>query len=64
MVRKQKAAKAASVVFRSVRLPLDVTKWLEKEAQRTGASQNSEIVRSVRSRMDAERRETRALERT
>ena len=37
-----------------VRMPRDVKTWLEKEAARTGASQNSEIVRSLRERMDAE----------
>jgi hypothetical protein len=40
-----------------IRLPKDVKGWLEKEAQRTGASQNSEIVRSLRARMDREQRE-------
>jgi hypothetical protein len=35
-----------------VRLPRDVKAWLETEAARTGASQNSEIVRSLRDRMD------------
>jgi hypothetical protein len=37
-----------------VRIPKDVKTWLEKEAARTGASQNSEIVRSLRARMDSE----------
>jgi hypothetical protein len=37
-----------------IRLPLDVKRWLEKEAERTLASQNSEIIRSLRARMDAE----------
>lgn len=35
-----------------VRLPMDVKSWLEREATRNGASQNSEIVRSLRERMD------------
>jgi hypothetical protein len=35
-----------------VRMPKDVKTWLEKEAARTGASQNSEIVRLLRDRMD------------
>jgi hypothetical protein len=34
-----------------VRLPLDVKLWLEREAARNAASQNSEIVRSIRARM-------------
>jgi hypothetical protein len=37
-----------------VRMPKDVKDWLEKEAAKTGASQNSEIVRSLRARMDLE----------
>jgi CRISPR/Cas system-associated protein Csm6 len=35
-----------------VRLPPDVKLWLEREAARNAASQNSEIVRSIRARMD------------
>jgi hypothetical protein len=37
-----------------VRLPNDVLSWVEQEAARSLASRNSEIVRSVRARMDAE----------
>jgi hypothetical protein len=36
-----------------IRLPRDVKSWLEKEAARTLASQNSEIIRCIRARMDA-----------
>ncbi|MEH2503683.1 hypothetical protein V1290_002494 [Bradyrhizobium sp. AZCC 1578] len=43
-----------------VRLPRDVKDWLENEAARTMASQNSEIVRSIRARMDSERRDRAA----
>jgi predicted HicB family RNase H-like nuclease len=42
--------------FRTVRLPKDVREWLKRKAERNGASQNSEIIRSVRDRMDSERR--------
>ncbi|MES2844860.1 MAG: Arc family DNA-binding protein [Pseudomonadota bacterium] len=35
-----------------VRLPADVKTWLEDQATRNGSSQNSEIIRSVRERMD------------
>ena len=35
-----------------LRLPKDVTVWLEKEAARTLASQNSEVLRCTRERMD------------
>ncbi|MEY9421135.1 hypothetical protein ABIF69_007577 [Bradyrhizobium japonicum] len=37
-----------------VRLPADVKVWLENEARKTFASQNSEIVRCIRARMDAD----------
>ncbi|SIN83091.1 hypothetical protein SAMN05443247_00039 [Bradyrhizobium erythrophlei] len=37
----------------TVRLPSDVMTWLENEATRYGASQNSEVIRSLRARMDA-----------
>lgn len=40
-----------------LRLPLDVKTWVEQEAKRTLASQNSEIIRSIRARMGADRRE-------
>ena len=35
-----------------VRLPRDVKTWLESEATFNGASQNSEIIRSLRARME------------
>ena len=34
--------------------PNDLLTWVEQEAQRTLASRNSEIVRTLRARMDAE----------
>jgi hypothetical protein len=37
-----------------IRLPLDVKRWVEMEAARTLASQNSEILRCIRARMDQE----------
>jgi hypothetical protein len=37
-----------------LRLPMDVKEWIEKEAARTLAHRNSEIVRTLRQRMDAE----------
>ena len=36
------------------RLPKDVKTWIEKEAASTLASQNSEILRCIRARMDGE----------
>jgi hypothetical protein len=35
-----------------VRLPGDIKAWLESEAAYNGASQNSEIIRSLRARME------------
>jgi hypothetical protein len=40
-----------------LRLPYDVKAWIEKESARTMASQNSEVIRLIRARMDAEERE-------
>jgi hypothetical protein len=37
-----------------IRLPLDVNAWVSKEAARTLSSRNSEIIRTLRDRMDAE----------
>jgi hypothetical protein len=35
-----------------VRLPKPMKGWIDREAARNGASRNSEIVRSIRARMD------------
>lgn len=35
-----------------LRLPTDLKTWLKAEAEKNGASQNSEIVRAIRERMD------------
>lgn len=35
-----------------LRCPPEVKKWLDKEADRNGASLNSEILRALRERMD------------
>jgi hypothetical protein len=35
-----------------LRLPKDIKVWLESEAAYNGASQNSEIIRSLRARME------------
>jgi hypothetical protein len=37
-----------------VRLPQDVKGWLERQAEKNCASQNSEVVRAVRARMESE----------
>jgi hypothetical protein len=41
-----------------LRLPVDVKTWLERAAARTLSSQNSEIVRIIRARMDAQQPES------
>jgi predicted HicB family RNase H-like nuclease len=35
-----------------LRLPKDVKDWLAQEAVRNGSSQNSEVIRSIRERME------------
>jgi hypothetical protein len=47
-------AKIADRAEMVIRIPRDVKNWLEREAARTCASQNSEIVRSLRARMETE----------
>jgi hypothetical protein len=37
-----------------LRLPRDMKTWLERQAARTLSSQNSEILRCIRERMDRE----------
>jgi hypothetical protein len=54
-------AKRSDVAEMQVRLPPDVKGWLKQEAARNGASQNSEIIRSIRARMDSENRRAAAL---
>jgi hypothetical protein len=54
MIRKEEAERVL------VRLPKDVKSWIEREAAHNGASQNSEIIRSIRTRMDTEQRERAA----
>ncbi len=49
MIRKEDAERLM------VRLPKEVKAWLLQEANRNGASQNSEIIRCIRARMDSER---------
>lgn len=34
-----------------LRIPDDVKKWLEAEAERNGSSQNSEVIRALRAAM-------------
>lgn len=37
-----------------LRLPADLKAWIAEQADRNGASQNAEIVRTIRERMDRE----------
>jgi hypothetical protein len=43
-----------------LRLPVDVKEWIEKQAARTLASQNNEIIRIIRAKMDTEQQRERA----
>jgi hypothetical protein len=45
MIRKNEAERVL------VRLPHELKAWIEREAARNGASQNSEIIRAIRARM-------------
>lgn len=49
MIRKDEAERLL------VRLPRDVKAWLQREAARNCASLNSEIIRSIRARMEPDR---------
>ena len=42
----------------TIKLPQDIVAWLEIEALRNGATLNSEVVRSLRMRMDTEPKRT------
>lgn len=44
-----------------LRLPDDVKEWIEVEAAKNSCSQNSEIIRAIRERMDRSRIEKRRL---
>lgn len=35
-----------------IRFPSDVKSWLEAQAARNGSSQNSEVIRAIRERME------------
>lgn len=35
-----------------LRLPTDLKAWLNAEAEKNGASQNSEVIRAIRERME------------
>lgn len=35
-----------------IRFPADVKAWLAEQAERNGSSQNSEVIRAVRERME------------
>jgi hypothetical protein len=47
-------AKRSDAAEMVVRLPPDAKKWLEQAAERNWTSQNSEVIRAIRSSMDAE----------
>jgi hypothetical protein len=39
-----------------VRVPVDLKRWLERQSQKSFASQNAEVIRCIRERMEAEQR--------
>ena len=41
-----------------LRLPADLKEWIEAQAAKNGASQNSEIIRAVRERMERDQPQT------
>lgn len=43
-----------------VRLPHDLKLWVERQARKNGSSQNSEIIRAIRERMERVKAEVRA----
>jgi hypothetical protein len=45
----------------TVRAPLDVVDWLNKQTERNASSQSSEIVRMIRDKIDAEREAERQV---
>ncbi|AYD02227.1 Arc family DNA-binding protein [Neorhizobium sp. NCHU2750] len=49
-----------SRVTTSLRLPIDLKLFVDQEAEKNGSSQNSEIIRAVRERMDRLTKETPA----
>jgi Arc-like DNA binding domain len=51
--------KRSNVAEMQVRLPPDVKGWLEQEAERNWTSQNSEIIRAVRTVMMGAERPTK-----
>lgn len=48
---------SAHITKLMVRLPLEAKLFVESEARRNGSSQNSEIIRAIRDRMDRTQRE-------
>jgi predicted transcriptional regulator len=44
-----------------IRVPEDVKKWLEREAERNLSSQSSEAVRALRARMESEQQQRAAV---
>jgi hypothetical protein len=59
MEKRRRQPPPDSVSF-LVRLPVEMKAWIERQSRESFASQNAEIVRSIKIRMDLERREQRA----
>lgn len=43
-----------------LRMPADIKRWIEEQARKNGSSQNSEIIRAIRERMERVKAEVRA----
>jgi hypothetical protein len=39
-----------------IRMPKDMKAWLEQQAERNWTSQNGEVIKAIRSRMESEQR--------
>jgi hypothetical protein len=58
------ASKFPDQVGFALRMPPDVKTFIERESARSYASQNAEIVKSIRERMQREKAEARSLRAT
>jgi hypothetical protein len=47
MIKRRKV----EAVTTTIRLPVDIKKWLEKQIERSGTSQNEEMLKAIRDHM-------------
>jgi hypothetical protein len=55
-----KPARQYETIPLMVRMPVDVRRWLERQAERSAGSMGSEVVRAIRDAMDRQERAQRA----